>query len=166
MGNVDALLYHAVRELLFNVVKHAEMKSATVTLDWMEDQVRIEVSDKGKGFNPANIETSSSGEFGLFWMRERLSLMDGHPLSTCEESVEFGGLCLNQEEPVRVTSMDIKEYCGERIDVVYVLESNEVLHELMEMDAYSGRCRTVIPISIGQVSDFCRTAFRADVGQF
>jgi hypothetical protein len=26
--------------------------------------------------------------------------------------------------------------------------------------AYSGGCRTLIPISVGQRSDFCRTAFR------
>jgi hypothetical protein len=32
--------------------------------------------------------------------------------------------------------------------------------------AYSGGCRTLIPISVGQRSDSFRTVFRADVGQF
>jgi len=33
-------------------------------------------------------------------------------------------------------------------------------HGAARLIAYSGRCRTVIPISVGQGSDFCRTPFR------
>jgi two-component system, chemotaxis family, CheB/CheR fusion protein len=78
-SELSVLLYHAVRELLFNVVKHAEVKSAGVSIDCADAQLSIVVSDKGKGFDPARLQgaASSSGQFGLFWVRERLALLDG-----------------------------------------------------------------------------------------
>jgi PAS domain S-box-containing protein len=73
------LLYQAVRELLFNVVKHAEVRSASVAMQWRDGQVRIVVSDQGKGFDPACLQTTGSrgGTFGLFSVRERLALLGG-----------------------------------------------------------------------------------------
>lgn len=50
---------------------------------------------------------------------------------------------------------------------VAVLEAeNANLNFQLSEAAYSGGCRTLIPISVGQGSDFCRTVFRAEVGQF
>ncbi|HSB67825.1 MAG TPA: PAS domain S-box protein [Candidatus Methylomirabilis sp.] len=79
-GDVRVLLYEAVRELLFNVVKHAGVKSASVTLRRGQNgQVQIVVADSGVGFDPATLTPASAdaGGFGLFSVRERLELVGG-----------------------------------------------------------------------------------------
>jgi signal transduction histidine kinase len=78
---VRILLFEAARELLFNVVKHAETAHARLALSAMpDDGVCLTVSDEGAGCAPTDAEsapTNSSG-FGLFSIRERLELMGGH----------------------------------------------------------------------------------------
>jgi PAS domain S-box-containing protein len=71
-------LFQAVRELLFNVVKHAQSSQATVELTTTENQgVRITVTDNGVGFDPADLEANSTHGFGLFSIGERLQVIDG-----------------------------------------------------------------------------------------
>jgi signal transduction histidine kinase len=70
------LLFQVVRELLFNVVKHAETDSATVRLSNDDGSFQIEVADRGKGFDP-QIDAAASDGFGLENLRHRLSLIDG-----------------------------------------------------------------------------------------
>jgi signal transduction histidine kinase len=77
---IRALLVQMVRELLFNVVKHAGTNEAHLKL-WREDErLLIRVEDKGKGFELQsfrdNTGKSASG-FGLFRMEERLNLIGG-----------------------------------------------------------------------------------------
>ena len=74
------LLYQSVRELLFNVVKHAGVKSARVDMRKDEDGChRIVVSDQGIGFDSGSVwENANLGTgFGLFSIRERMTLMGG-----------------------------------------------------------------------------------------
>ncbi len=73
-------LYHAVRELLFNIVKHAQVKEARIRAARTKSgQVKVIVSDKGVGFDPANARAREGAEcgFGLFSLRERLELLGG-----------------------------------------------------------------------------------------
>jgi signal transduction histidine kinase len=73
------LLFHLVRELLFNVVKHAETDHATLKLTEEDGQVFIRVIDGGVGFDLDGLsDESESGGFGLFSVRERLNLFGGH----------------------------------------------------------------------------------------
>lgn len=74
---VRTLIVHVVNELLFNVVKHAETKKASLVLDFDDDQVFIEVRDKGKGFDTSGGVKETSAAFGLASVRERLSWIDG-----------------------------------------------------------------------------------------
>ncbi|NUQ65417.1 MAG: PAS domain S-box protein [Pirellulales bacterium] len=72
-------LFQTARELLFNVVKHAETPSARVELTRRgKDRLQLAVSDSGQGFDPAaaNVRATSGG-FGLFSIRERLELIEG-----------------------------------------------------------------------------------------
>jgi signal transduction histidine kinase len=74
-----AVLLRLVRELLFNVVKHAETDRARLDAR-VEDEggLVVQVSDEGRGFDPealANGEGSDGS--GLAHMRERLRLMEG-----------------------------------------------------------------------------------------
>ena len=77
--DLSFILFQAVRELLFNVLKHAEVKSAEVKIAFANSQVRIVVSDKGAGFDPAGqlALVSTTGKVGLFSVKERLALLDG-----------------------------------------------------------------------------------------
>ncbi|MGE5464143.1 MAG: PAS domain S-box protein, partial [Syntrophothermus sp.] len=47
---LHVLLFNCVRELLFNVVKHAQAVRAEVVLQWVNSSIRIEVNDDGHGF--------------------------------------------------------------------------------------------------------------------
>ena len=78
--DVKLLLFESVRELLLNVVKHAGTKAARVHLTKSGDQLRIMVSDKGRGFDIERLLTgpnNSTGGFGLFSIRERIQLIGG-----------------------------------------------------------------------------------------
>ncbi len=80
--DLQILLFQSIRELLFNVVKHAGVDKATVKLSRVdEDYVEIVVSDEGKGFRDAQQiagdQESATGGFGLFSIRERLFLLGG-----------------------------------------------------------------------------------------
>ena len=72
-------LFRSVRELLFNVVKHAKVRAAEVHIGRDLDVVRIEVRDEGVGFDPeaARAREGLSGGFGLFSLRERLDALGG-----------------------------------------------------------------------------------------
>ena len=77
---VRIFLYHAVRELLFNVVKHAGVKHAHVSVARLgDDKVQVTVEDRGAGFEPRQLEVGrpGSGGFGLFSIREGLSYLGG-----------------------------------------------------------------------------------------
>jgi signal transduction histidine kinase len=72
------LLFHSVRELLLNVAKHAETHNAILTLDVQDDELRIAVHDKGKGFNTDRLEATPPGDhFGLFSVKERMEELGG-----------------------------------------------------------------------------------------
>ena len=77
---VRILLFEAARELLFNVVKHAETGRARLTLTMSPDgEVCLTVADEGAGFRPAEstLERATASGFGLFSIRERLELLGG-----------------------------------------------------------------------------------------
>ena len=78
--DVRVLLFQSVRELLFNVVKHAGVRRAEVTMSASSVQdVRITVADEGAGFTPteARVGRRAGTGFGLFSIRERLELLGG-----------------------------------------------------------------------------------------
>ncbi len=72
------LLFQAVRELLFNVIKHAGVRQASVHVRQQDDQIRVTVEDGGLGFDPAQLRTTGRLEgIGLFSIGERLKLIGG-----------------------------------------------------------------------------------------
>lgn len=74
------LLFQATRELLFNVVKHAFTKAASLELAQTDGSIEVKVEDRGVGFDPNDIpaKRAGSGGFGLFSIRERIRLLGGH----------------------------------------------------------------------------------------
>jgi CheY-like chemotaxis protein len=79
--DVRTLLFESVRELLFNVVKHAHVDRATVDLARTADgALSITVADQGVGFDAATlVDRANIGQvgWGLFSIRERLTLLGG-----------------------------------------------------------------------------------------
>lgn len=73
--NFNVVLLQAVRELLFNVVKHAETLQAAVNLEQVDGQLRIMVSDEGKGFDSVAVMSDSGIAHGLLNIRQHLELM-------------------------------------------------------------------------------------------
>src|SRR5574341_957236 len=78
LGNhMRVLLFQAVRELLFNIVKHADTSQAVVTLEQFDEHARITISDSGKGFDAAAIMNDPQAAHGLLIIQDRLDLVSG-----------------------------------------------------------------------------------------
>ena len=80
--DVRTLLFESVRELLLNAVKHARATRVTLELSLdADDRLCITVTDDGLGFDLSRLldrsKTAPSG-WGLFSIRERLTLLGGH----------------------------------------------------------------------------------------
>lgn len=77
-----AFLFQAARELLLNVVKHGQTDAARVELKPLDDdRLQLVVADQGQGFDTSQLDASreaSGSGFGLFSIRERLAVLDGH----------------------------------------------------------------------------------------
>ena len=72
-------LFQSVRELITNVIKHAEAEQVLVRLSVKNDSVCIEVADDGNGFDPETLDgrKERGGGFGLFNVKERLTYLGG-----------------------------------------------------------------------------------------
>jgi len=81
-SDVRILLFEAVRELLFNTVKHAHVDRVDVKLALEPgDTIHIQVSDNGAGFDPSatlHDRNHPQAGLGLFSIQERLALLGGH----------------------------------------------------------------------------------------
>lgn len=79
-------LFQLVRELLFNVVKHAEVQEARVTLRAAHDGITVTVCDAGSGFD-VGAALAQKGGFGLRGAHERLALFGGWAKISSEPGV-------------------------------------------------------------------------------
>lgn len=79
-GNHAILLFQSVRELLFNVRKHAGTKRATVSVAYESTgHLRVSVEDEGRGFQLSEVAETDNLQkrFGLFSIKERMAMMNG-----------------------------------------------------------------------------------------
>jgi signal transduction histidine kinase len=76
---VQQILFRAVRELLFNVVKHAHASKVEIVVTRKSGSVAIAVCDDGRGFDRHKRVFSdlSIGKFGLFSVRADLAPLGG-----------------------------------------------------------------------------------------
>ncbi|GJL60795.1 MAG: hypothetical protein NPIRA03_36520 [Nitrospirales bacterium] len=73
-------VFQAVRELLFNVKKHAGTNQATVSLkSTPSHELQVKVEDAGHGFpqDDASQDYTRPGKFGLFSIRDRIEALGG-----------------------------------------------------------------------------------------
>lgn len=73
-------LFRAVRELLINVWKHAQVSQAELAaaLDGRSQALVLRVSDQGVGFDAALAQDPLANKFGLFSLGERIRLIGGN----------------------------------------------------------------------------------------
>ncbi|MBI1294950.1 PAS domain S-box protein [bacterium] len=73
------LLFQIVRELLFNVAKHAGVDTADIVLTADENNCVLKVIDSGDGFDPDALHNKHRhrGGFGLHSVQERIEILGG-----------------------------------------------------------------------------------------
>ena len=78
--DIQAILFRNVRELIFNIVKHANANKVKVSVRKIGSQISVSVEDDGVGFDSAKVASISvrEGGFGLFSIRERLEQLGGN----------------------------------------------------------------------------------------
>ena len=76
---ISLLLFRNVRELLTNIVKHAQANKVVVYLEEEGGAIKITVKDNGIGFNPEHALRKAYGDggFGLFSIEERMTGLGG-----------------------------------------------------------------------------------------
>ncbi|MCF7810442.1 hypothetical protein K9N50_05595 [bacterium] len=96
---IKIVIFKSVRELLVNVVKHANASKADIVLNWIDHAIEISVHDDGDGFLHTGDDyynVASSG-FGLFSIRERVTHFGG---DTIIESIQNQGSCIILKVPI------------------------------------------------------------------
>ena len=147
-AEVLLLVYGIVRELLFNVVKHAGVSEAKVEAQQKGELLQLSVQDKGRGFDVQllDIEAQASG-LGLSGMRERLAMIGGtlkvfsEPMGGTTVSFEIPNAYVRKphsgssEERASQSSLDALENAPISI---FIADDNEPLRrslrELFESD--------------------------------
>ncbi len=78
-AETQLLLFRIAQEALSNIRKHAKASTATVKLEFSNDNIMMTVSDNGKGFKiPQMIEDlASAWRLGIIGMHERARLLGG-----------------------------------------------------------------------------------------
>lgn len=73
------LLFKTVRELLMNIVKHAQATRVNICLQRQGNHLGIEIIDDGKGFDVEREESRNTTQvsYGLFSVRERMAYLGG-----------------------------------------------------------------------------------------
>lgn len=98
---VQLLLFRATRELLLNVVRHANAKEAFVNISKISSQIRVIIEDHGQGFDPKAQaqDKNHHGGFGLLSIQERFKYLGG----LCKIETEMGkGTRVTLTAPVKI----------------------------------------------------------------
>jgi PAS domain S-box-containing protein len=72
-------VYRSVREMLYNVIRHAGATHAEVSIVNVDSTLKVSVSDDGIGFDETDLAQvpAPTGRFGLFNIKERISDFGG-----------------------------------------------------------------------------------------
>jgi len=75
----QVVVFRAINELLMNIKKHAQVSSARISMVQDSNNLRIDISDEGVGFDDSQLKPMmiKSHRFGLFNIRERIRHLGG-----------------------------------------------------------------------------------------
>lgn len=71
----EVMIFRAIQELLNNAIRHSQASQVKVQLDMGNSDVKVMVSDNGKGFNVESLQ--ERGSMGLKVIRERAEMLGG-----------------------------------------------------------------------------------------
>lgn len=77
---ISLTVFRLVQEAVNNIKKHAQAKNVSINLEFLKEEVKLYISDDGKGFDVSAVKPKSddiSGGFGLISMKERVELLNG-----------------------------------------------------------------------------------------
>ena len=74
--NIEIMLYRIIQEMANNTLKHAEAKNISLVINIQKDNLNIEYSDDGKGFNVE--EKLQLKSIGLNSIQSRVSFLSGN----------------------------------------------------------------------------------------
>jgi PAS domain S-box-containing protein len=77
--DVRAIVFRSVRELVTNVVKHAQASKLDITAKRIDDEMQVVVKDNGVGFDTTKAADRAARKetFGIFSIEEQLSSLGG-----------------------------------------------------------------------------------------
>jgi len=93
---VKVCVYRLVQEALNNAANHAEAKNAKVSVVQTADQIIVEITDDGRGFDPQRMRG-----MGILGMEERVRRLAG---SVTIQSAPGKGVSVKAELPIRTAS--------------------------------------------------------------
>lgn len=77
--HIENALFRIVQESLSNVVKHAHASEVTISVEMMDEVIRLTVTDDGVGYNPNQpVDRVEDRGWGLLIMAERAEAVGGH----------------------------------------------------------------------------------------
>jgi signal transduction histidine kinase len=99
-ATVELNAFRIVQEALTNILKHAGPTEATVTLDYDDTELRVDVRDRGRGSVP-----SPSPGYGLISMQQRARMLGGDLVARPAEQ----GFLVSARLPVEDTDREQRE---------------------------------------------------------
>jgi signal transduction histidine kinase len=73
---IETVLFRVAQEALHNIVRHAQVRQAQISLIYQPQEITLRVEDSGTGFNPVEPFVPPRG-WGLAGMRERVESVGG-----------------------------------------------------------------------------------------
>ncbi len=106
--DIRVVLYQGVRELLTNIIKHANANKVEVRIVKNHNQISVIIEDNGIGIKTSKLNSSKKGRvgFGLFNIKERLEYLDGN-LNI--QSTPKKGTCVTMSIPLKLNKTTQKK---------------------------------------------------------
>lgn len=73
-------VYRIIQEAIVNALQHSDADKIVLDVDIKDNKLHINISDNGKGFMLDDVTNQNNKHFGLFIMKERVSLLHGNIL--------------------------------------------------------------------------------------
>ena len=73
--NRASVIYRIIQELVNNILKHANAKTAVVQMVYNEERLHITVEDDGRGFNTAILQNNNG--IGYISLQNRVAYLNG-----------------------------------------------------------------------------------------
>ena len=73
----ELILFRILQEAINNILKHAEASRITVDLNFSDEQLQLEISDNGRGFNLAEVSGRRETGAGLKNIQKRIRMISG-----------------------------------------------------------------------------------------